>query len=67
MNNLRTQSQHGFPEKLSWCWNEQVCQRVKCKGKRFERFNGLDAALYKHIPLPSFLFSQEGVKENAGD
>ena len=22
-----------FPEKPSWCWIEQVCQRVKCKAR----------------------------------
>ena len=38
-----------FPEKSSWCRNEQVCQGAKCK--RFERPNGLDTALYKNIPL----------------
>ena len=32
-----------FPEKLSWCRNEQVCQGVKCES--YERFNGLDTAL----------------------
>ena len=31
-----------FPEKPSWCRNEQVCQ-----GGRFERSNGLDTALYQ--------------------
>ena len=39
-----------FPEKLRWCWNEQVCQGVKCK--TFEQSQGLDALLYKHVPLP---------------
>ena len=32
-----------FPEKSSWCRNEQVCQ--------FERSNGLETALYKCIPF----------------
>ena len=36
-----------FPEKLSWCRNEQVCQEMKC----FERSNGLDNGLYRNIPL----------------
>ena len=43
-----------FPEKLRWCWNEQVCQGVTCK--RFERFNGLDTALYKTY---LYIFFQE--------
>ena len=30
-----------FPEKPSWCWNEQVCQGRK-RVKRFERSNGLN-------------------------
>ena len=37
-----------FPEKPSWCRNEQVCQgRQKVSVKRFERSNGLDTALHK--------------------
>ena len=40
-----------FPEKPSWCRNEQVCQGRKSV-KRFEQSNGLDTALYKNIPLP---------------
>ena len=39
-----------FPEKPSWCRNEQVCQGRKSV-KRFERSNGLDTALYKKLPL----------------
>ena len=42
-----------FPEKSSWCRNEQVCQGVMVK--RFERSNGLDTALYKNIPLLSHI------------
>ena len=43
-----------FQEKPSWCRNEQVCQGRKSV-KRFERYNGLDNALYKNIPfLPFF-------------
>ena len=34
-----------FQEKPSWCRNEQICQGQSVK--RFERSNGLDAALYK--------------------
>ena len=34
-----------FPEKPSWCRNEQVCQGSKSV-KSFERSNGLDTALY---------------------
>ena len=39
-----------FPEKPSWCRNEQVCQGRKSV-KRFERSNGLDTVLYKNILL----------------
>ena len=45
-----------FPEKPSWCRNEQVCQGRKSV-KRFERCNGLDTALYKNIP---FIMSYHG-------
>ena len=38
-----------FPEKSSWCRNEQVCQRLSVK--RFERSNGLNTLLYKSISL----------------
>ena len=41
-----------FPEKPSWCRNEQVCQGSSTAGeesvKRSERSNGLDTALYKN-------------------
>ena len=33
---------------MIWCRNEQVCQGVKCRLKRFERSNGLDTALYNN-------------------
>ena len=46
-----------FPWKPSWCRNEQVCQRRKSV-KRFERYNGLDTALYKNIPLPLYMYMQ---------
>ena len=39
-----------FQEKPSWCRNEQVCQGRKGV-KRFERYNGLDTALYKNVHL----------------
>ena len=42
-----------FPEKPSWCRNEQVCQGGQ-NVKRFERSNGPDIALYKNylfLPL----------------
>ena len=35
-----------FPEKPSWCRNEQVCQGRKSV-KRFELSNGLDTVLCK--------------------
>ena len=44
-----------FPEKPSWCRNEQVCQRGAKSVKRFERSHGLDTALYKNIPLTFYL------------
>ena len=38
-----------FPEKLSWCRNERVCQvGGKNVVKRFEQSNGLDIALSKN-------------------
>ena len=36
-----------MPEKLRWCWNEQVCQVVECK--EFEQSQRLDAALFKNV------------------
>ena len=36
-----------FPEKSSWCRNQQVCQEVKC----LEPSSGLDTMLYKNIHL----------------
>ena len=45
-----------FQEKPSWRRNEQVCQGRK-RVKRFERSNGLDAALYKNISLPVLPFN----------
>ena len=39
-----------FPEKSSWCRNEQVCQRSKSV-KHPGRSNGLDTALYKNLPV----------------
>ena len=47
----------GFPEKPSWCRNEQVCQG-RISVKRFERSNGLDNALYKNKPLPLLITHQ---------
>ena len=38
-----------FPEKPSWCRNEQVCHAGEATSvKRFARSNGLDTALYKN-------------------
>ena len=39
-----------FQKKPSWCRNEQVCQGRKSV-KRFVRYNGLNTAAYKNVPL----------------
>ena len=38
-----------FPEKSSWCWNELVCQRVKCKNNRVREETGTQLSLTKRI------------------
>ena len=50
-----------FPEKPSWCRNEQVCQ-----GKQQERPKGLDTALYKNylLPLPFKSMTAKAVKQS---
>ena len=46
-----------FPEKCSWCRNEQVCQGGGSSIKHlvFEQSKGLDIALYKNIHEVTFL------------
>ena len=43
-----------FPEKPSWCRNEQVCQGGQSI-KRFERSNGLETALNKNMHFTFFI------------
>ena len=54
MNSLRTLCSMAecFPEKSSWCRNEQV---YILSVKRFEHSNELDTALYKNITLPFYI------------
>ena len=40
-----------FPDKSSWHWNEQVCQRVRCIIWSFDRSYKLDTALCKNLTL----------------
>ena len=52
-----------FPEKSSWCRNEQVCQGWHVK--HFERSSGLDTALYKNILLQVIYWLSKTVSKNA--
>ena len=53
-----------FQKKPSWCRNEQVCQGRKSV-KRFVRYNGLNTAVYKNVPLLSLLNLQSVFTEAA--